>query len=396
MAWSLFEKKRISDIMTGNGEEGAFVEMSQIVKTFVTPAGNFEALKEIDIQFDRGEFVSVVGKSGSGKSTLVNMLTGIDHPTSGSVRIGETYVHKLNESQMARWRGRNLGIVFQFYQLLPMLSLIENVMLPMDLCDMYAPSERPKRAIELLDLVGLADVAHKMPSAVSGGQQQSAAIARALANDPPLLAADEPTGNLDSRAAERVFHTFEDLARRGKTIIVVTHDPDLAQRAFRTVLLADGEVIHETVANTLPLLTHEQMLKATKHLEPRQFGPGETILEQGQPNDRFYMISQGHAQVLLTGNSGKEVTVAQLGPGEHFGEVSLLKRIKTTASVKAAMHAPVQVVTLHRRIFSELLDEAQAMREAITRIVYDRLTQNTTLETGWAMTGGLGAQASLA
>jgi ABC-type lipoprotein export system ATPase subunit len=324
------------------------------------------------------------------------MLTGIDHPTSGSVRIGETYVHKLNESQMARWRGRNLGIVFQFYQLLPMLSLIENVMLPMDFCDMYAPSERPRRAMELLDQVGLADVAHKMPSAVSGGQQQSAAIARALANDPPLIAADEPTGNLDSRAAERVFHTFEKLARQGKTVIVVTHDPDLAQRTFRTVLLADGEVIHETVANTLPLLSHEQMLKATKHLEPRQFGPGETILERGQPNDHFYMISQGHTEVLLEGNSGHEVTVARLGPGEYFGEVSLLKRTKTMARVKAALHAPVQVVMLHRHVFGELLDEAHAMREAIARVVYDRLSQNADLEAGGRTAGGLLAQASLA
>jgi ABC-type multidrug transport system ATPase subunit len=297
---------------------------------------------------------------------------------------------------MARWRGRNLGIVFQFYQLLPMLSLIENVMLPMDFCDMYAPSERPRRAMELLDLVGLADVAHKMPSAVSGGQQQSAAIARALANNPPLIAADEPTGNLDSRAAERVFHTFEELARQGKTVIVVTHDPDLARRTFRTVLLADGEVIHETVANTLPLLTHEQMLKATKHLEPRRFGPGETILERGQHNDHFYMISQGHAQVLLRGKGGNEVTVAHLGPGEHFGEVSLLKRTKTIASVKAVMHAPVQVATLHRRIFDELLDEAQAMREAITRVVHDRFSQNAAFEIGWGTRGGLGAQAALA
>ncbi len=396
MTWSLFEKKRVNDTVPENGGEGAFVEMHRIVKTFVTPAGHFEALKGIDVRFDRGEFVSVVGKSGSGKSTLVNMLTGIDHPTSGSVRIGETYIHKLNESQMARWRGRNLGIVFQFYQLLPMLSLIENVMLPMDFCDMYAPSERPKRAMELLDRVGLADIAHKMPSAVSGGQQQSAAIARALANDPPLIAADEPTGNLDSRAAKRIFHTFEELARQGKTVIVVTHDPDLAQRTFRTVLLADGEVIHETVANTLPLLTHEQMLKATKHLESRQFGPGETILERGQHNDHFYMISQGQTQGLLKGDSGNEVTVARLGPGEYFGEVSLLKQTKTMASVKAALHAPVQVVTLHRRIFSELLDEAQAMREAITRVVYDRLFRNAALEIGWRTTGELRAQASLA
>jgi len=202
MAINLFGRRQDSS------DNGAFIEMRNIVKTFETSVGDFTALKDITVGFDRGEFVSIVGRSGSGKSTLVNMLTGIDHPTSGEVKIGDTYVHKLNESQMARWRGRNLGIVFQFYQLLPMLSLLENVMLPMDFGEMYVPAEREKRAMELLDMVGLADIAHKMPSAASGGQQQSAAVARALANDPPLIVADEPTGNLDSRSVETVFHIF--------------------------------------------------------------------------------------------------------------------------------------------------------------------------------------------
>ena len=201
------------------------------------------------------------------------MLTGIDHPTSGEVRIGDTYVHKLNESRMARWRGRNLGIVFQFYQLLPMLSLLENAMLPMDFCAVLPPAEREARATELLRLVGLEKDAHKMPAAVSGGQQQSAAIARALANDPPLIVADEPTGNLDSRAAERVMQIFEKLVAQGKTIVMVTHDPTLAQRTSRTLLLSDGQVVNETVASTLPLLTHQQMLKATKNLQLGWFAP---------------------------------------------------------------------------------------------------------------------------
>jgi putative ABC transport system ATP-binding protein len=231
-----------------NASNGALIQMRQIIKIFETPAGDFTALKRIDADFREGEFVSIVGKSGSGKSTLVNMVTGIDHPTSGEVKVGDSYVHKLSESEMARWRGRNLGIVFQFYQLLPMLSLVENVMLPMDFCDMYDAGERERRAIELLDMVGLADHAHKMPNAVSGGQQQSAAIARALANDPPIIIADEPTGNLDSRAAEMVFSVFEDLAGRGKTILMVTHDSGLARRASRTLLLSDGEIINELYA----------------------------------------------------------------------------------------------------------------------------------------------------
>lgn len=228
-------------------EPGAssLIQMRQIVKTFKTPAGDFTALKGIDADFYPGEFVSVVGKSGSGKSTLVNMITGIDRPTSGEVKIGDTYVHRLNESEMSRWRGRNLGIVFQFYQLLPMLSLLENVMLPMDISRLYTPAERERRALELLDRVGLAAVAHKMPAAVSGGQQQSAAIARALANDPPLIVADEPTGNLDSRAAAAIFELFEGLVAQGKTVIMVTHDPVLAQRAGRILRLADGEIVQD-------------------------------------------------------------------------------------------------------------------------------------------------------
>jgi len=240
MGLDLFKQKRERAI-----DDGPFIEMREIVKTFYTAAGEFTALRGIDAAFHRGEFVSVVGKSGSGKSTLVNMLSGIDHPTSGSVRVGDTYVHALNESQMARWRGRNLGIVFQFYQLLPMLSLLENVMLPMDFSETYAADEREQRALELLDMVGLADHAHDMPAAVSGGQQQSAAIARAMANDPPLIVADEPTGNLDSRTADAVFSIFENLAQQGKTIVMVTHDDGLARRAQRTICLADGEIVDE-------------------------------------------------------------------------------------------------------------------------------------------------------
>jgi putative ABC transport system ATP-binding protein len=227
--------------------EDALIQMCRIVKVFKTPVGDFPALRGIDVEFHTGEFISVVGKSGSGKSTLVNMITGIDRPTSGEVKIKDTYIHALNESQMAKWRGRNLGIVFQFYQLLPMLSLLENVILPMDFCDMYDPETREARAMALLALVGLEEHAYKMPAAVSGGQQQSAAIARALANDPPIIVADEPTGNLDSRAAAAIFDIFDDLVARNKTIIMVTHDDALAQRASRTLVLADGEVVDEVI-----------------------------------------------------------------------------------------------------------------------------------------------------
>ncbi|RME77896.1 MAG: ABC transporter ATP-binding protein [Chloroflexi bacterium] len=225
------------------------IELRKVVKIYEGAAGKFPALKGIDLQVDTGEFVAVIGKSGSGKSTLINMITGIDRPTSGEVLVGDTAVHTLNEGQIAEWRGRNVGVVFQFFQLLPTLTLLENVMLPMDFCNMYRMREREERAMHLLELVGLADHAHKLPTAVSGGQQQRAAIARAMANDPPIIVADEPTGNLDSATSESIFSLFEDLVRRGKTILMVTHDLDLARRASRTILLVDGEVVDQLTAD---------------------------------------------------------------------------------------------------------------------------------------------------
>jgi putative ABC transport system ATP-binding protein len=224
----------------------ALIEMHDIVKLFKTPAGDFPALRGVTTCFYRGEFVSVVGKSGSGKSTLVNMLTGIDRPTSGSVCIEDVCIQDMNESQMSAWRGRNLGIVFQFYQLLPMMSILENVLLPMDFSGVIPAGEREGRALDLLRLVGLESAWDKLPGALSGGQQQSAAIARALANDPPILVADEPTGNLDSKTAAQVFDIFCGLVQQGKTIVMVTHDPGLAQRTTRSLVIADGRLISDT------------------------------------------------------------------------------------------------------------------------------------------------------
>lgn len=226
----------------GNGAEH-LIDLRRVVKAYETPAGPFLALKGIDLKVDPGEFVAVVGKSGSGKTTLINMFTGIDRPTSGEIIVNGTAVHRLSEGQMAVWRGRNLGVIFQFFQLLPTLTIIENVILPMDFCGMYSPRERVERAMHLLEQVELADQAYKLPSALSGGQQQRAAIARALANDPPIIAADEPTGNLDSKTAASVFDLFERLVEQGKTILMVTHDRDLAERVTRTVVLADGEIV---------------------------------------------------------------------------------------------------------------------------------------------------------
>src|SRR5262245_3044135 len=199
------------------------IDMRQIVKTYQSAAGSFTALKGVDLQIDRGEFVAIIGKSGSGKSTLINMIAGIDRPTSGEVLVGDTAVHGLSEGQIATWRGRNVGVVFQFFQLLPVLTVIENVLLPMYLCRRWTPRERRERALDLLAQMEMADHADKLPSALSGGQQQRVAIARALANDPPIIIADEPTGNLDSKTADAIFQLFERLIEGGKTILMVTH-----------------------------------------------------------------------------------------------------------------------------------------------------------------------------
>jgi putative ABC transport system ATP-binding protein len=220
------------------------IDMHGIVKTFRSAAGEFTALKGIDLRIQRGEFVSIVGKSGSGKSTLLNMITGIDHPTEGRMVIGGTDIYAgVSESQRSRWRGRNLGIVFQFFQLLPMLTLLENVMLAMDFANLYDFEERPERAMDMLKLVGMDIFAKKLPALVSTGQQQLAAIARALACDPPLLVADEPTGNLDSKSATVIIDLFEELSRRGKTVLMVTHDPSLTSRTTRNITIADGLIV---------------------------------------------------------------------------------------------------------------------------------------------------------
>jgi putative ABC transport system ATP-binding protein len=213
-----------------------------VVKEYRSAAGAFRALKGIDLEIPAGAFVGVVGKSGAGKTTLVNMVTGIDRLTAGEVLVNGVRVHSLDENALALWRGQNLGVIYQTFQLMPTLNLLDNVMLPMDFCGRYRPRQSVERAAALLESVGLAEHLYKLPSAISGGQQQRVAIARALANDPPVLIADEPTGRLDSLTAETIFAIFEDLVRQGKTILMVTHDHSLARRMTRVVELADGQI----------------------------------------------------------------------------------------------------------------------------------------------------------
>ena len=224
------------------------IVLDDLSKDYRGSNGDFKALDGVNLHFGRGEFVAIVGKSGSGKSTLINLIAGIDRPSGGSVRVAGNDLNRLDESQLAAWRGRNVGIVFQFFQLLPTLTVAENVMLPMDLCTTSDRRTSRQRAMHLLDCVGIADQAGKLPAALSGGQQQRAAIARALANDPPLIVADEPTGNLDSHTADAILDLLAGLRQSRKTLLMVTHERDLAGVADRVVTLADGRVERDTAS----------------------------------------------------------------------------------------------------------------------------------------------------
>lgn len=220
----------------------SLIRLSQVSKDYSTPAGPFRALENVNFEIWPGEFVALIGKSGAGKTTLVNMITGVDHATSGEVVVGGATLRLMNETQLSQWRGRNIGVVYQSFHLLPGLSLLNNILLPMDFCHIYNRRQSRERALDLLVQVGLDGHAHKRPSEISGGQQQRVAIARALANDPAVIIADEPTGRLDSLTAEAIFHIFEDLVHQGKTILMVTHDQGFAQRVTRSLKIVDGKV----------------------------------------------------------------------------------------------------------------------------------------------------------
>ena len=223
------------------------IELRRLEKSYTIPSGKAPALRGVDLSIAVGEFVAVAGKSGAGKSTLVNMITGIDRPDGGEIIVAGDAVHTMGEDERARWRGQKLGVVFQFFQLLPSISLLQNVVIPMEFIGRYTPGERRERAQHLLEMVGLAGHTHKRPAEISGGQQQRVAIARALANDPPVIVADEPTGNLDSRTSAEILDLFAGLVEQGKTLLVVTHDKGVAARASRKVEIADGKIIGEKV-----------------------------------------------------------------------------------------------------------------------------------------------------
>lgn len=358
------------------------IQLQHVEKTYQSAAGSFQALKTININIKRGEFVGIIGKSGSGKSTLINMITGIDRPSGGEVLVDDVPVHTLNENKMASWRGRNLGIVFQFFQLLPNLSIVDNVRLPMDFCHTFTPKERYSRAMKLLDLVDMADHAQKLPAALSGGQQQRVAIARALANDPPIIIADEPTGNLDSKTADAIFNLFKKLTDEGKTVVMVTHDSGMARRVERTVIIADGEVVNEYVARALPVLSPTLMLEVSRKAKKTKFAAGETIIHQNTSDKLFYIVTEGMAEVSLRRPNGLDVIVDRMGPGQYFGEISLFTNKRTIATVRAIPDAPLQALTLDQELFQKLLNESPEFKTVIQNVVSERLAENRSIIEG--------------
>ncbi len=352
------------------------IQLNNVVKTYKTEAGDFLALKNISLSVGKGEFVGVIGKSGSGKSTLINMITGIDRPSKGEVIVADTPIHTLNEGRMAQWRGHNLGIVFQFFQLLPILTVIENVMLPMDFCGLYNPRQRRERAMEVLDMVGVAEHANKLPSQVSGGEQQRVAIARALANDPPIIMADEPTGNLDSKTSNIIFGLFEKLVASGKTIVMVTHDGDLAKRVKRIIVIADGEIIEGYLTSTFPALSQNQLIWTTSRLKLQRYPAGAVIIREGEVSDKLYIVSRGEANVVLNGHVGPEKLIDRLQRGQHFGGTSLIMGGTNPATVRASEAGEIEVATLDSQSFVELMNQSTPTKETLSKTIEARARKN--------------------
>ena len=334
-----------------------FIEVRDLRKTFRTPAGEFEILKGIDIEFKAGEFVAVIGKSGSGKSTFTNMLSGIDRPTSGTVRIGDNNIHSLNESQMAQWRGRNLGIVFQFFQLLPTLTVVENVMLPMQINKIGTPQTQEVRARELLDQMGVAEHADKLPAMLSGGQQQRVAIARCLVNDPQLIVADEPTGNLDTKTAEEIFQLFKQLVRDGKTILMVTHDDDFARRVDRTIIVSDGVVVDEFLVKALRQLSKDSILEVMNEVVPQTYYKGDILVNQADEGDSLFIVTDGVLDISIDKPGDGRIVVDQRRAGEYFGEMAMLGEQARSATVSVATEAAT-LLEIDRPLFDKLIADS--------------------------------------
>jgi putative ABC transport system ATP-binding protein len=360
------QARRDEEYRQAGGDPSALIELRRVVKSFKNAAGEFTVLKGIDAAFYESQFVSIVGRSGSGKSTLLNMMTGIDHPTSGTVRIGGTFLHTMDEGQMSVWRGKKMGIVFQFFQLLPMLTLLENVMLPMDFCEMYGPAEREPRALELLKMVGLEGLEYKYPAAVAGGQQQSAAVARALANDPPILVADEPTGNLDTRTAERVLEIFEEQVALGKTVLMVTHDNTLAMRAQRKLVISDGELVNEWLSRAFATLSHNTLLKLHHAAKVLEIPAGETLFASGQ-GPALVVVTRGALEASITGRWGRAVSAGRIEPGCLFSAADAAALGRSLQALRAV--EPVEALVVDQ------LPDAADLKETLEAMAQERVKE---------------------
>jgi len=343
------------------------IEMQNVVKVYKTHAGDFPALKGVTAHFYPGQFVSIIGKSGSGKSTLLNMITGIDRPTSGKILIGDTFLQELSEGQFSEWRGRNLGIVFQFFQLLPMLSLLENTILPMDFCNMYLPLERNERALALLKMVGLEKFSHKPPAGVSSGQEQCAAIARALANNPPIIVADEPTGNLDSKTAEMVLQILDELVRQGKTILVVTHDEAVARRASRTLVICDGELVDEDISRALPTISHRSMLLLSHQVLELTKQPGEILYTDSKILPGLLIVQNGHLRVSPR-NDGKH---KNFGPGSLLTQNQITEFRNSNRVLQAWSKSPVRIKVISGEDMQMILSSSKSLQAFIHKLDED-------------------------
>jgi ABC-type lipoprotein export system ATPase subunit len=339
--------------------ENPFVRLKDVVKEYRSDAGSFCALKGINLEVQAGEFLGIIGKSGAGKTTLLNIISAVDSLTSGEVWVGGTRVHALSQTQQSKWRGRTLGVVYQTFQLMSMLTLIDNVMLPIDFQGRYHPRKSVVRAMALLADLDIAQHAYKLPTQISGGQQQRVAIARALVNDPALILADEPTGSLDSATAASTMEILKRITQRGKTIIMATHDAGLIPYFTRTVILFDGEFLNETLARLFPTVNHQRLIEAGCGFSQFSVEPGQLIVSQGEALKGLYVIIRGSAHIFS--GDGK----ATINPGGIFGHQELVAEKPCQASLVAGGTESTEIGLLARAEFLNLYYQERGFRKEI-------------------------------
>lgn len=350
-----------------------FVRLKDVVKEYRTDAGSFSALKGINLEVRAGEFLGIVGKSGAGKTTLLNMISAVDRLTSGEIWVGGTRVHALSQTQQSKWRGRTLGVVHQTFQLMSMLTLIDNVMLPIDFQGLYHPRKSVAHALSLLADLDIAQHAYKLPTQISGGQQQRVAIARALANDPALILADEPTGSLDSATAASTMEILKRITQRGKTIIMATHDAGLMRYFSRTVILFDGEILNETLTRLFPMVEHQRLVEAGHAYTQFTVKPGQPIVSRGEALTGLFVIIRGSAQIVA------EHGRATIDAGMVFGCDDLLAEKPSRASLVANGAMDAEIGLLPRTQFINLYQQDRAFRKEIDLIIINNGIVNNSL-----------------